>query len=492
MLRSGDGLDGGSRHPDLRLVEAPGHGDLVIRRAEVAAGRIVDVRISGGEIAEIEDSLPPNSEAETIDAAGCYLIPGLHDHHAHLRALAAWTKSAKVGPNDVAGWEGLATALRSAASSPSTEDWIRAVGYHESVAGQVTREQLDAIVADRPLRVQHRSGRMWMLNSEAIRRLAVQALDDEGVDRDASGEPTGRLYNLDDWLAEALPAGDLDFAMASHRYAAVGVTGITDATPELSDRDLETLAAARADGTIRQRLHLMRGPSCRNPGVQGVTLGPHKFLLDDTRLPPLGALTDAFRTSHTAGIAVAVHCTTPTQLVLTLAAFNDAGTVSGDRIEHGSLISPELLPELRRLGLIIVTNPGFIRERGDQYRQDLSAEELRDLYRCSSLIEAGVASAAGTDAPFCDPNPWLTIAAAVNRRTLSGEVIGPAERLDPLRALQLFIGRADRPELARPVEVGATADLALLNANRPDVFRNLEHVVTRATIVGGSIIHRIE
>ena len=46
--------------------------------------------------------------------------------------------------------------------------WLRGVAYHESVAGPLDRDRLDAWVADRPLRVQHRSGALWMLNSAGI------------------------------------------------------------------------------------------------------------------------------------------------------------------------------------------------------------------------------------------------------------------------------------------------------------------------------------
>ena len=73
-------------------------------------------------------------------------------------------------------------------------DWLRGVGYHELVAGELDRWLLDEIVADRPLKIQHRSGKMWMLNSLAAERLSTtfrfdstgEALDSRGQEGPAS------------------------------------------------------------------------------------------------------------------------------------------------------------------------------------------------------------------------------------------------------------------------------------------------------------------
>ena len=51
-----------------------------------------------------------------------------------------------------------------------------------------------------------------------------------GLER-VAGEPTGRLYEGDQWLRSRLP-GDLpDLREVSTRLAGYGVTGLTDATP---------------------------------------------------------------------------------------------------------------------------------------------------------------------------------------------------------------------------------------------------------------------
>src|SRR5262249_54445280 len=99
---------------------------------------------------------------DVLDALGGEVLPGLHDHHVHVRAAAAQASSVFVGPPDVSDYGSLLVRLRARASLTPLGGWIRAVGYHESVAGVLDAGALDEIVSDRPLRVQHRSGGLWM------------------------------------------------------------------------------------------------------------------------------------------------------------------------------------------------------------------------------------------------------------------------------------------------------------------------------------------
>jgi predicted amidohydrolase YtcJ len=132
--------------------------------------------------------------------------PASHDHHLHLFALAAALRSADCGPGAARGRAGLGRAL--GAAPRDAQGWVRGVGYHESVAGPLERTALDALRDDAPVRVQHRSGQLWMLNSRAVAALGLEeggALP-SGVERDAAGRPTGRLFGCDAWLRARLGA----------------------------------------------------------------------------------------------------------------------------------------------------------------------------------------------------------------------------------------------------------------------------------------------
>ncbi len=496
---------------------APGP-PLLVRRAELDhhragpahAGELSDVRTVGGVVTEISpDRLRPGPGEIVIDAAGGALLPGLHDHHIHLLSLAAEAASVPVGPPAVHDRAGLAEALRRAPESVG--GWVRATGYHPAVAGELDRYALDALVPDRPVRLQYRTGSLWVLNSRALDRAGVHGgprPDQPGIERDAAGHPTGRLWRMDDWLGTVVPPVGVELAAVGRTAAAAGLTGFTDATPGRSPAGTATLTAATATGALPQRLTLLRpeggDDSRRPPPTDRVGWGPVKIMLDDTALPTPAGLAARIRAAHRAGHPVAVHCVTRIQLVVTLAALTDAGPVrdpagpgSGrpahhagpDRIEHGAVVPPELYPALRDLGLVVVTQPNFIAERGDRYLADVHDEDPAALYPAAALLDAGIGLAGGTDAPFGRPDPWAAVAAAVERRTAGGRVLGPAERLAADQALDLFLGAADAPHRPRRIRVGAPGDLCLLRVPRAVALRAPSADQVAATVINGRIVH---
>lgn len=462
--------------------------NLLIAGAEVDGRTGIDVRVRRGCIQDVGTSLVRAPDEDIIDARGGALLPGLHDHHVHLRALARAVSSVRVGPPDVTDRARFARVLRGAAAGAPRGGWVRAVGYHESVSGLLDRDALDAIVADRAVRVQHRSGSLWILNSRAMEVVGLDDVGLEGVERDHRRRPTGRLWRLDAWLASVVPPVVADLRPVSRDAARAGVTGLTDATPDRSPDDLTQLAAAVTEGEVIQRLHLMCPPELVSPAEERVTCGPTKVILDDDRLPSLGDLVALIRAAHDRGREVAVHCVTAVQAVLTAAALADAGPRVGDRVEHGAVLPAELLPALRRLGVTVVTQPNFVAERGDQYLHDVDPEDLPGLYRCASLVRAGIPVAAGTDAPFGGADPWEAMAAATRRQTASGAVIGLDERVDPPTALALFLGDAARPDQIRRIVAGGSADLCLLHAPLRAALDRPHRSLVAATIVGGELV----
>jgi len=465
--------------------------DLKITDLKITDLKITDVRITGGRVAECAPGLRTAPGEADIDAAGGALLPGLHDHHVHLRALAAARDSVPAGPPAVRTVAELLDTLRAADASLPAGTWLRCTGYHESVAGPLDRLVLDRMLAHRPVRVQHRTGALWMLNSVAVARLGLDACDLDGVERDGTGVATGRLWRLDRWLAARVPRQPPDLTAVSASAAAQGVTGFTDATPDLTDGDLATLAAAVADGTVTQRVYCMAPAGTSPPpgggagggAGGGVRLGPVKIMLDDDTLPPLDELAARMRRAHAAGRPVAVHCVTRVQLVLTLAALNAAGRLPGDRIEHGAVIPAETMPDLR--GLTVVTQPHFVAERGEQYATDVAPEDLPDLWRLGSLAAAGVAVAAGSDAPFGGADPWQVIRAATRRPAN----LGPAEAIAPAAALGLFLGEPAAPATPRRIAPGSPADLVLLRCPPEEAARSLACDLVAATFVDGRLAY---
>lgn len=430
---------------------------MLIQRATLLDGRVVDIRLEA-EIVDVADGLDPVAGEAVLDASGKTVIPGLHDHHAHAYSAAAALTSVRIGPREVHGAAGLRRVLADA--EIGEDGWIRAVGYHEAVAGPLDRAALDDFEHETPVRVQHRSGILWTLNSAG---LAAVGLPDH---------PDGRLRSADQAWSNSLARREPRLAELSCLLASYGVTGITDATPDLGVEGIVRLAEAHRHGELLQRI------GC---------LAPAKRILHDDALD-LAELTSWVSARHHAGGIVAVHCVTSAQLVVTVAALQAAGSRAGDRIEHAAAMPDDCMADVAALGVTVVTQPNFVAERGDQYLADVPAEEYRQLWRLASLLKAGIPVALSTDQPFGGADPWATMRAAVNRVTHSGAVLGAAERIPAAQALAMFFGTFEQPTQARTIASGQPADLCVLAASPDEVLAELDSGMVDVTIVAGELV----
>lgn len=396
---------------------------MLIRRAE-GDGVVRDLWRDGDDV--------------ELDAGGAAVIPGLHDHHIHILALAAALVSVDVS-------SGLAP-LRTATGT----GWIRAVGYPDDL----DRWQIDGVVADRPVRVQHRSGSLWILNSRALDAIGLE-------------HPDGRLFRADEWLRERTPAPDIDVAAVGRLLLGRGVTGVTDATPTTNADALKLLA------TLPQRVNAMTAL-----GVAGET--PVKLIIGDHELPSPEEV--ARHIEQARPRSVAIHCATRVALLLALAAFDVVGAQRGDRIEHGAVMSLDEAVRVAEHGLVVVTQPSFVVERRHLYEKEVEAYDRPDLWRCATLLETGVMVAGSTDAPYGSFDPWVAMAAATSRE------LGPRERLPPRAALELFLTPLDHPG-GRPRTVFESRDLVLLDRPLREALADPVSVEIVAVIRDGRVLH---
>jgi predicted amidohydrolase YtcJ len=431
---------------------------MLIQRATLLDGTTTDIRVDE-RIAEVASDITPQSGEQVFDAAGATVIPGLHDHHVHLRSAAAALTSTRVGPAEVHSREDLARAL--AGAEVRSDGWIRAVGYHEAVAGPLDRAVLDELSPNVPVRIQHRSGVLWTLNSAGLARVGL------------ADHPDGRLRSSDRSWSDTLQRDETGLAEVSRQLCGYGVTGVTDATPDFDVGDIVRLMEAHRRGELRQRVNC---------------LAPGKRILHDADLD-LDELTAWIAGRHAQDAPVAVHCVTAAQLVVTLSAFRSAGRHPQDRIEHAAVVPDDSVAELADLGVTVVTQPNFVAERGDQYLADVPVGEQHELWRLASLRRAKVPVALSTDIPFGDGDPWAAMRAAVARTTGAGAVLNPDECVSAREALTMFFGEAGRPVHPRSVEPGQPGDLVVLAAPPAEVLSELDSGMVAATIIAGELVY---
>jgi predicted amidohydrolase YtcJ len=457
---------------------------VLIRDAEIWQKGRADLRCAAGRIIAIGQLTPQNGET-VIEANGGALLPGLHDHHIHLAALAVKSTSVICGPPEIRDEVAFAVRLANVGAS----GWIRGILYHESVMGLPGARTLDRLVAARPLRIQHRGGRLWLLNSAALDALLALAPAPVGLVRDASGY-TGHLFDEDDWLRATLAAEPPDFGNVSGDLARFGITGITEMSPRNDAGMAAHFAAQMTSGALQQNVLLAGALSLSGAPAGPWRLGAAKLHLHEPSLPDFDQAAAFMTVAHRQNRPVAIHCTTEVELVFTLAALETTGSIAGDRIEHAGIAGDDHIARIAALGLAVVSQPHFIAERGDDYLRDVEPRHHGELYRLAAFARAGVPLAAGSDAPFGSADPWAAMRAAISRATPSGRIIGPDEALSPEAALALFLADPEDLTRQRRMAPGEPGDLCLLSLPWQEARTRLLAEDVRAIVIGGKLVHQ--
>jgi predicted amidohydrolase YtcJ len=244
-----------------------------------------------------------------------------------------------------------------------------------------------------------------------------------------------------------------------------------------------------ASGALPQRVWLAGKLELAEAPAGPWHLGPAKLHLHEAQIPEFDEAVGFIAAAHEQDRPIAIHCVSEVELVFALAALEASGTRRGDRIEHASVASNALVTRIADLGLQVCVQPHFVAERGDEYLADVEPRHHGQLYRLRSFPDSAVAVVGGSDAPFGSADPWNAMAAAVSRRTRSGQAVAPAEALTPEQALALYL--ADPADLARirEIAVGAPADLVLLDRPWEEARAALSADLVRTTIIGGRVVH---
>jgi predicted amidohydrolase YtcJ len=442
-----------------------------------------------------------------VDGDGGIAVPGFHDAHCHFLSYArsrSW-----VDCRGMASIAQIADALRRAAERAPSGVWIRAYGYDDAAlvdGRQPDRHDLDSAVPDRPVRVQHRTLHLDVLNSPALRAQGLYELSDPHVEREeASGEPTGRIYHGAELLHRAGPHGTTDELARDVRAAcdvllSRGITSIQDASVTNGPDEWALFHRLADQGHLCLRLYMMWGAAhwrerdAADPESDMVRHGPVKLMIDEASTDPR-EIRAGVVAANGMGHAVALHAVSEAEVAIALDALRDTPRLPAgrpNRIEHGAVICDDWLVELRAVGAMVVGQPALVYERGDHYRNAYPPECHGWLHRARSLLQAGIPYAASSDAPVTEPDPLLSITAARTRSTRKGSVLGQGEALTAKQALAAWtlgsaraVGAQQELGSLRP---GMRADITVLDPSALQMPMPAPGGTVRATVMNGVLV----
>ena len=492
--------------PEIILTNARVHGaDTGVSAVAIANGVIT----ATGPETEILQYRGANTEI--IDCKDRALIPGIVDDHLHLFAAAAARMAADCRPAATPTVESVLSALRE--SPPRRDCWIRGYGYDDSPLGlgrHLTRYDLDSVEWERPVRVEHRSGHACVMNGAGLAAAGIgrDTPDPPGgtIARDAHGEPTGLLLDMEAWLRQRLEARveaselrsairDLADALLSY-----GITAVTDAGADNGIDRWRAFEGLLADGAIPLRVTMMVGAGrldelrlagfkygdLRAGGL--LTLGPAKIMFtasSGSMHPDFDTLCRIVAEAHDIGFPVAIHAVEREAVVASaLALMDHPAPIGNDRIEHCGECPPDVAELVAASSAQAVTNTGFLHYDGERYRRTVDSDLLPHLYPAGALDALGVRVSLGSDAPVVEPNPWAAMAAAVERRTAEGHALGGLGLPSVAHALCKHTG-------SHHIVPGQPADLAVV---QPDPLftkpRLLPEVRSVLTVAAGKVAWR--
>ena len=511
----------------------------------VAGGRIVAV---GGN-REIDAQHGPATRA--IDLQGGMLLPGFFDAHCH-PAMAGHGMT-QCDLHHIAGRAQTVSAIGAYAAQHPDRDWVLGGGWNmgDFPGGLPTRDELDAVVADRPVALTNRDYHGMWVNSRALEVAGItdSTPDPDGgrIERDPSGRATGMLQEQAMQLVFAIApeptlADRIDgIRTAQAYYHSLGITSWADALVDAETQEAYTRLVSSGDLTMRVRAMLGWEPpgdigqldelivrrhggnvgrlNCDevkffHDGVfENFTAAMIEPYLDANGAPTasngldqydLDDLTRYVVACDAAGFQVHIHALGNRAVRECLDIFEHAIEANGRRdarhhLAHLQFVDPADVPRLRQLNVSANMTPLWA-QREDAVElltlPFVSEAVARTIYPFRSIHAAGGRVAFGSDWSVSPPDPLEQLSTAVLRAD-------PRTDREPLLAEQCldldtaiaahtingaYLSFTD--DRTGSIEVGKLADLVVLDR---DLFAGPLDQINRAktllTLSEGEVVH---
>jgi predicted amidohydrolase YtcJ len=496
------------------------------RAIAVRNGKIVAIGSSNGIRKYI------NAETKVIDARRRTIVPGLVDCHAHMTGFGQFLQTLNL--RDVGSISEMQRKLREYAQKNPEKTWILGGRWDNERCSEKrypTRWDLDEAVPDKPVLLIRVCGHVGVANSKALELAGISKrtqVDGGKVDLDdVTSEPTGILR--EDalgliWKIVPKPTEEeleKTCLLACRTAVEAGLTGVhwilgsmneivillklfsEDKLPlrvysgipvnfldKLIDLGFTTcfgndmikigFVKILADGSLGGHTAALTQPYSDRPDTSGIMLHTQRKL---NRL---------VLKAHRAQLQLAIHAIGDHAMEVVLKAYEKALTRfprenHRHRIEHCSVLNPELIKRMKRSNLIASVQPHFI--VSDFWAIDrVGKKRARWVYPFETLLKRGLIVASGSDCPVENISPILGIWAATTRKTFPGENLTAEEALTTYTVNAAYASFDE--DKRGTIQVGKFADLTILSDDVLAVSpEKVKDITVEMTIVAGKVVY---
>jgi predicted amidohydrolase YtcJ len=527
----------GGGEPDLAVVNARVlTSDAALPRAEAFAvknGRFVAV----GSSSDIRNIV--TRRTQVIDAQQMTVTPGFIDCHCHPSGVEEL-----YGVNtNLRTVREIQAAIRRKAESTPPGTWINGFMFDDTKLDRaLTRKDLDEATTEHPVEVAHRGGHTSWYNSMALELAGItfQTPDpSDGRFFRGDGELTGRVaenardvFDKVGTREQFTPEQRRNRARAGMRYMselfnACGLTSVHNAATE--PEHILAYEDCRMNGELTHRAYMMVSSKEAFAGLKAagiytgfgdelIRVGGIKFVADGSAsertmrmsTPYVGTsdygiltmtqeqLYDAVDDAHSHNFQVGVHANGDVTIDMVLKAYERTlqkwpSPDRRHRIEHCTLVNPDLLRRIKASGVIPTPFWTYIYFHGEKWAQ-YGDEKVGWMFAHRSFLDAGIRVPGASDynpGPF---EPLMAIQSMVTRTDYRGRVWGARQKVsvDEALAIATINGAyaSSEENLKGSIISGKLADFVMLEKDPHDVPPNeIMNIKVNRTVLGGQTVY---
>ncbi len=410
-------------------------------------------------------------ETKRTDLGGKLVIPGFNDAHIHF--LSGSLLLTQVDLNGAETLEEMQRRIARYAKENPNLPWITGFGWQYSYFPEKrnpTRQDLDAVVADRPVFMDAYDGHTGWVNTKALEVAGViRATKYEGFGelvRDANDDPTGMLKEgAQSLVTEKIPKPTREDELAALRAGlklalSLGITSMQNAHGSEREAELYRELLDRGELPLRVKVAHSVGPRTTQADIERIraleekhkgpwlAMGAIKMMMDGViethTAAMLAPYSDGSNTSGSpaytqeqannvvawadkAGLQVFIHAIGDRAVRMALDAYQNARKVNGThdarfRIEHIETVQAADIPRFAQLGVLasmapIHADPASI----DVWEKSAGPDRSSRGFAWRALEKAGATLLYHSDWPACvSLNPIQGLHRGVNRTTHTG------------------------------------------------------------------------